>query len=101
MRKEKSILNYKPYKKKLIYETIKNALTYFKAERSGDDNLLVWQTAQEINNQKFIVEKTTDFNQWKLVEEIDGGGNSNTPKPYYLLDKMPQSSITYYRLTVN
>lgn len=82
-----------------VQQPLPITLTYFKAERSGDDNLLVWQTAQEINNQKFIVEKTTDFNQWKLVEEIDGGGNSNTPKTYYLLDKMPQSSITYYRLT--
>lgn len=59
---------------------------------------LNWETETEINNDYFIVESSPDFNNWKYVGKIKGAGNSESTKSYFLNDKYPFESITYYRL---
>jgi len=58
-----------------------------------------WSTATETNNEKFIVEKSSDAANWELVEEVKGQGNSNKLTEYEVTDRKLMNTITYYRLT--
>ncbi|PLX06873.1 MAG: hypothetical protein C0596_14370 [Marinilabiliales bacterium] len=55
-------------------------------------------TISEINNDYFIVEKSTDLIHYYEVSRIKGSGNSNSLKYYSALDKKPFFSQSYYRL---
>jgi len=59
---------------------------------------LNWATISEINNDYFIVEKSTDLIHYYEVSRIKGSGNSNSLKYYSALDKKPFFSQSYYRL---
>ena len=59
---------------------------------SGNQNAvnLKWQTATEVNNYGFEVErKTNEWMQWAKVGFVNGNGNSNSPKEYSFSDKNP------------
>lgn len=60
--------------------------------------LLKWQTASEINNDYFTIERSIDGVTWEFVNEIDGAGNSTSIKNYKSSDENPYSGISYYRL---
>ena len=51
-----------------------------------DNVLLSWQTASEINNEKFIVEKSFDANNWFQIGEVKGAGNSANVLNYSFFD---------------
>jgi hypothetical protein len=57
-----------------------------------------WQTSQEINNNYFIVEKSTDGIHFELVGEVKGNQNSTTLFSYSLQDAHALSGTSYYRL---
>jgi len=59
---------------------------------------LSWQTASEINNDFFTIEKSKDAKDWKEVKIIDGAGNSSEKLSYKSVDERPYSGISYYRL---
>jgi len=59
---------------------------------------LNWSTASEKNNDYFTVEKTTDFQQFDVVEVIPGSGNSSQKLDYTTEDKNPYPGVSYYRL---
>lgn len=59
---------------------------------------LYWQTASEINNHYFVVEKSTDGNEWTEVLEQNGAGNSNNIIDYFDIDYTPFIGKSYYRL---
>lgn len=59
---------------------------------------LNWQTASEINNDYFTVEKSTDASQWEEVLHINGAGNSTNLLTYSATDDHPFSGTSYYRL---
>jgi hypothetical protein len=71
----------------------------FNVSLQGDNNLITWVTATEINNWKFVVERSSDINSWKVIAEVPGSGNSNINRTYNYLDKSPQNGVNYYRLT--
>lgn len=64
------------------------------------DNIidLKWETATEINNEFFIVEKSTDATNFEFVDRIVGAGNSNINLIYHTKDLNPIKGISYYRL---
>ena len=59
---------------------------------------LDWQTATEINNDYFTVERSIDGNTWEYVNEVNGSGNSTTTKNYFSFDLEPYKGTSYYRL---
>lgn len=59
---------------------------------------LKWETASEINNDFFTVEKSIDVENWEEVTTLKGAGNSSNPIVYSTIDNYPYSGISYYRL---
>lgn len=60
---------------------------------------LSWETSSEQNNDYFVVERSVDgYDGWETVAQIDGAGNSETPKSYAAEDDFPLDGISYYRL---
>lgn len=60
--------------------------------------LLEWETASEINNHFFTIERSTDGFNWFEIHEQLGAGNSNSLMRYEHLDENPFLGISYYRL---
>ena len=59
---------------------------------------LNWSTAFELNNDHFAIERSTDANNWKVIEEIKGAGNSSTHINYSAIDPHPNPGKNYYRI---
>lgn len=59
--------------------------------------LIKWITASEINNSRFVIQKSINSNEWIDVVEILGHGNSTTPIDYSYIDK-PSNQQVLYRL---
>ena len=60
---------------------------------------LDWTTASELNNNFFTIEKSNNFVNWTIFENIVGAGNSNSLINYEVTDFNPFADITYYRLS--
>ncbi len=56
-----------------------------------------WTTSSEINNDYFILEKSTDGIYYQEIAEISGAGNSNNTNKYNFTD-YNYEGIAYYRL---
>jgi hypothetical protein len=60
--------------------------------------LLRWETATEIDNYGFEVERSADKINWGKIAFVNGHGNSNSPKQYSYTDSRISLEIYYYRL---
>lgn len=63
-----------------------------------DHNLLVWTTASEINNDYFILYRSTDGSNFDPIKMIDGAGNSSQLINYSFTDMDVMPGVYYYRL---
>lgn len=59
---------------------------------------LFWETASEVNNDFFTVEKSSDLLDWKNVDIIKGAGFSSTLNSYSTYDLSPENPQVFYRL---
>ncbi len=59
---------------------------------------LFWTTATEINNEKFLIQRSLDGENFEDLGEVAGAGNSNTALSYQFSDNKPVKGIAYYRL---
>ena len=60
-----------------------------------------WQTASEINNDFFVIEKSSngiDYVEMYKYDLDENDANSNIVKEYSVVDNDPYSGISYYRL---
>jgi len=82
-------------------------LTSFTGAVSGNTVTLNWQTATEVNNYGFEVERVfspsassgnNNTANWKSIAFIPGYGNSNSPKYYSFTDENPGTGNIQYRL---
>lgn len=73
-------------------------LIHFTATVLPDGVKLDWATAQEINNNYFTIEKTTDFESFTDVQKIPGKGNTREHNEYSTTDHAPFIGRSYYRL---
>lgn len=60
--------------------------------------LLEWVTGSEINNEKFLIERSTDGVDFRYIGEVEGNGDSREKKYYKFMDEKPESGVNYYRL---
>jgi hypothetical protein len=58
---------------------------------------LEWETASEINNDFFIVERSADGENFKPIGTVEGNGNTNQIHAYSFFDTKPLGQA-YYRL---
>jgi len=59
---------------------------------------LDWETASEINNDHFTVQRSADASAWEDIKVIKGMLNSSADVHYTTNDDMPLSGVSYYRL---
>ena len=60
--------------------------------------LLDWETETETNNDKFIIERSTDAENYSPIGEIAGSGTTNQPHSYQYIDSHPVKGALHYRL---
>ena len=74
--------------------------TYFNASEMDENTVqLKWGTASETNNDKFIIERSTDGKVFSDIDEVFGAGTTTQSKDYYFIDnKLPRSQMLYYRI---
>ncbi len=57
-----------------------------------------WETASEVNNDYFTIERSVNGDDFEDVGTIKGRGNSSTNSRYHFTDNNPFEGISYYRL---
>ncbi len=60
--------------------------------------MLSWTTLSELDNNKFIVEKSNEGGLFRPIGEIKGAGTSYERQRYQYFDENPNVGINYYRL---
>jgi hypothetical protein len=73
-------------------------LSDFKAIKNGSRVDLNWQTAMEINNDYFTLEKSKNGIGFTAIGIVDGAGNSQNTLNYQTTDPSPYNGTSYYRL---
>jgi len=73
-------------------------LMSFDARLKDRKVLLEWETASEINNERFEVEHSTDGRNFTVVGTIRGKGTSYVTNSYELMHHFPYNGVNYYRL---
>jgi len=85
-----------------VNSTVPVKLTKFTASFIESNVILRWQTAQEINNKGFFVERSIDLINWTEMGFVNGSGNSNSIKEYLFVTELGKellaTSNIYYRL---
>lgn len=78
--------------------TLPIKLIYFKANVQKGKVVTEWATAEEVNNDFFTVERSTDGKIFEIVAIVPGAGNSSSNITYANTDASPKAGISYYRL---
>ncbi|MGE6221825.1 lamin tail domain-containing protein [Nubsella zeaxanthinifaciens] len=73
-------------------------LLYFTATVLQDRVRLEWTTSKEVNNERFIVERSADAKFYSPIGSVVGGANSLERKIYTIFDRQPVLGRQYYRL---
>jgi hypothetical protein len=71
----------------------------FTVKADGCKALLEWQTGMEQNNSHFVVERSTNGNDFTAIGRVGAVGNSNSLNTYRFTDEAPSSGVNYYRIT--
>ena len=66
------------------------------ARATGKTILVSWQTAEEINNDYFSVERSMDGSSFERIDKVDAAGNSNIINSYSINDKNVLTGVLYY-----
>lgn len=59
---------------------------------------VLWSTASEKNNEKFLVQKSTDNQKYEVIGEVIGGGTTSKVSRYSFTDYDVHEGVNYYRL---
>lgn len=79
-------------------KTLPIELISYTGEVQAQGNYLKWQTATEIDNDYFTLERSTDGINFELIDNQSGSGTTSTPQSYDYLDRDAPNGISYYRL---
>lgn len=70
----------------------------FRASLVGASVKLWWETASEINNDHFTIERSENGADFYEITQVKGAGNKSTPTVYTHWDERAAAGISYYRL---
>jgi hypothetical protein len=73
-------------------------ITSFKTITNGKNIELLWNTATELNNMGFEIERRHGSVAWTNVGFVEGNGTSNVPHSYSFVDKVTAPAKYQYRL---
>lgn len=76
-------------------------LTSFDGTKCSNSVCLHWETATEINNHHFLIEKSADGIMFENIGQVDAksiNGNSTQQLNYTFKDDKPFNGVSYYRL---
>ncbi|MBC6996589.1 T9SS type A sorting domain-containing protein [Neolewinella lacunae] len=74
-------------------------LLAFTAEAKEKDIQLDWATSNEVDNEGFAVERSTDGTEWRQVGWVTGAGEQEAEQTYSFMDQSVMPGATYfYRL---
>ncbi|WP_242928743.1 LamG-like jellyroll fold domain-containing protein [Pontibacter vulgaris] len=59
---------------------------------------LKWKTNKEVNNDEFIIERSSDGETFTEIGRVKAAGNSNVAVNYEHVDPQPVKGLNYYRL---
>ncbi|WP_020536378.1 T9SS type A sorting domain-containing protein [Lewinella cohaerens] len=59
---------------------------------------LNWETATELNNEKFEIERSADGRTFSMIGEERGQGTTQQTQAYQFTDQAPVAGLNYYRL---
>lgn len=74
-------------------------LVAFTANRVSSAVVCNWETATELHNDHFTVERSLDGQTFRALATVAGAGNSSTRHDYRWVDARPASTVAYYRLS--
>ncbi len=72
-------------------------LLFLSGECKNKKVVLHWETATEINNAFFTIERSTDGETYEAIGTKQGAGNSSTVVHYDFTDENSANGIAYYR----
>jgi len=73
-------------------------LISFNAKAETNAIALNWQTASELNNDYFVLERSVDGRNFSEVTMVKGEGTSAVINEYRAMDNNPYKGVNYYRL---
>lgn len=73
-------------------------LTSFSHTAGNTGTLLKWETASELNNDYFIVQRSENGTDFYELGMVDGNGTTSEVQNYSFMDRSPIAGIEYYRL---
>ena len=74
-------------------------LISFTANVNAEGNVVLnWNTATELNNQMFEIERRTKEGQFITIGYVDGYGTTTEPQEYSYIDNKVGTGLHYYRL---
>ncbi len=73
-------------------------LLSFRAEKKGGEVLLTWQTASELNNDRFVIERAGPDLHFLEIGQVKGAGTTLQERHYSFTDHQPAMGENYYRL---
>lgn len=73
-------------------------LLSFTAEKINNAVKLEWETASELNNDYFTIERSINMQDWNIIGKVKGSGTVNSITGYKFFDEDPSEGINYYKL---
>ncbi|MBK0383297.1 T9SS type A sorting domain-containing protein [Pedobacter sp. SD-b] len=73
-------------------------LTAFSGKAVNQAIQLNWNTAAELNNSYFDIERSVDGKNFSTIGKLQGAGTSTSSISYSFLDENPYAGVNYYRL---
>ena len=73
-------------------------LISFEAEKSGAVVILEWETANEIDNERFELLRSEDGIDFEIIGMVKGGGTLAGGRSYEYIDEEPLFGSNYYQL---
>lgn len=59
---------------------------------------ILWSTATETNCLGYVIQRSTNVENWSDIGFVDGEGNTSQISEYSFIDQSPTNGISYYRL---
>lgn len=81
-----------------VYSAVPVELVNFTTEVSDKRIQLNWETASEVNNKGFEIQKATDPVNWNTIGFVEGAGTSTEKINYTFADDKPVNGRANYRL---
>ena len=82
----------------LSNETLPVELISFKAEPKENKVQITWETASELNNHYFELERLGSTKKAENIARIYGQGTTSNATEYQFIDETPNAGVNYYQL---